>query len=73
MNNIAEGWESRHAAEKIQFFNFARRSCGEVRSMSYLLVDGKFIGESEQRALLERCVRSGQLISGLIRSTSNPA
>ncbi len=29
MNNIAEGWESTHIAEKKQFYNFARRSCGE--------------------------------------------
>ena len=28
MNNLAEGWESRHSAEKAQFYNVARRSCG---------------------------------------------
>jgi len=68
MNNIAEGWESRHPAEKVQFFNVARRSCGEVRSMSYVLLDNHFITEAEQRLLRERVVRSGQLVSGLIRS-----
>ncbi len=67
-NNIAEGWESRHPAEKVQFFNVARRSCGEVRSMSYVLLDNHFITEAEQRLLRERVVRSGQLVSGLIRS-----
>ncbi|MBS0662646.1 MAG: four helix bundle protein [Verrucomicrobia bacterium] len=68
MNNIAEGWESRHPAEKIQFFNVARRSCGEVRSMIYVLLDNHFITEAEQRQLRDRVVRSGQLVSGLIRS-----
>ncbi len=68
MNNIAEGWESRHPAEKVQFFNVARRSCGEVRSMTYVLLDNHFITEAEQRLLRERVVRSGQLVSGLIRS-----
>lgn len=71
MNNIAEGWESRHSAEKIQFFNVARRSCGEVRSMSYVLLDNLFIGEPEQRGLRDRCIRSGQLVSGLIRSAQS--
>jgi four helix bundle protein len=49
MNNIAEGWESLHVAEKRQFYNIARRSCGEVRSMSYMLLDNDFISEIEQK------------------------
>ncbi|MDI1247560.1 MAG: four helix bundle protein [Lacunisphaera sp.] len=68
MNNIAEGWESLHAAEKRQAYNIARRSCGEVRSMSYVLIDNHFITEAEQGELLTLCVQSGKLISGLIRS-----
>jgi len=71
MNNIAEGWESYHAAEKIQFYNIARRSCGEVRSMSYVLLDNHFVTEPEHNAPRERCVRSGQLISGLMRSMND--
>ena len=68
MNNISEGWESLHPAEKRQAYNIARRSCGEVRSMSYVLLDNKFISEADQAALLSQCVQSGKLISGLIRS-----
>jgi four helix bundle protein len=33
LNNVAEGWESIHPAEKRLAYNFARRSCGEVRSL----------------------------------------
>jgi len=68
MNNIAEGWESVHIAEKRQAYNVARRSCGEVRSMSYVLVDNKFIAAAEQDKLKAQCVRAGKLVSGLIRS-----
>jgi len=71
MNNIAEGWESLHVAEKIQFYNWARRSCGEVRSMSYVLLDNKFISPEEQQALLSFSIRAGKLVSGLIRSLAN--
>ena len=71
MNNISEGWESRHVAEKIQFCNFARRSCGEIRSMSFVMLDGGFINESEQRKLRDHCIRSGMLISGMIRSAES--
>lgn len=71
MNNVSEGWESFHVAEKLQFYNFARRSCGEVRSMTYVLLDNHFVSESEHRDLLNRCIRTGQLISGLIRSLND--
>lgn len=68
MNNVAEGWESLHVLEKRQAYNLARRSCGEVRSMSYVLLDNKFITQAEQTDLVAQCVQAGKLISGLIRS-----
>jgi len=71
MNNIAEGWESLHLAEKRQFYNWARRSCGEVPSKSYVLLDNSFITADEQQVLLKFCIRSGKLVSGLIRSLGN--
>lgn len=71
MNNIAEGWETLHAAEKRQLYNYARRSCGEVRSMSYVLLDNHLIAEPEHRSLMACCVQTGKLISGLMRSLSD--
>ena len=68
MNNVAEGWESLHVAEKRQAYNIARRSCGEVRSMSYVLSDNKFINAAEHEKLQSQCIQSGKLISGLVRS-----
>jgi len=70
MNNVAEGWESLHVAEKRQAYNIARRSCGEVRSMTYLLLDNQFITTVQHAELLSLCVHSGKLLSGLIRSLS---
>jgi four helix bundle protein len=71
MNNVAEGWESMHSLEKRQAYNYARRSCGEVRSMSYVLLDNQFVSATEHAQLAALCVRSGRLISGLIRSVNN--
>jgi four helix bundle protein len=68
MNNTAEGWESLHVAEKIQFYNVARRSCGEVRSMSYVLLDNEFVSATDQRDIYDRAVRCGKLVTGLLRS-----
>jgi four helix bundle protein len=71
MNNVAEGWESLHVAEKRQAYNIARRSCGEVRSMSYVMFDNKFINATEQQKFQIQCIQTGKLISGLIRSLDN--
>lgn len=68
VNNIAEGWESLHVAEKRQAYDIARRSCGEVRSMSYVLLDNNYISQSEREELGSLSVETGKLISGLIRS-----
>lgn len=68
MNNVAEGWESMHAGGKRQAYNIARRSCGEVRSMSYILLDNNFINADEHAEQITHCTQSGKLISGLIRS-----
>jgi four helix bundle protein len=62
MNNVAE---------KRQAYNIARRSCGEVRSMSYPLLDNKFINTAEQEKLQSQCIQTGKLISGLIRSLND--
>lgn len=71
MNNVAEGWESLHVAEKRQACNIARRSCGEVRSMTYVMLDNEVISPAEQAKLFQHCVQSGKLVSGLIRSLSD--
>ncbi len=71
MNNVAEGWESLNVGEKRQAYNYARRSGGEVRSMSYVLLDNKFVSQTEQENLLFLCIQTGKLITGLIRSLGN--
>jgi hypothetical protein len=39
MSNVAEGFERSHIQEKIQFYNVARGSVGEVRSLLYVISD----------------------------------
>ena len=69
MTNIAEGFELVHPAEKMQFYNVARASCGEVRSLSYVMLDAGYISKDEHQTLLELVAQTGRLVSGLIRST----
>src|ERR1039457_1227868 len=39
MSNVAEGFERFHIQEKLQFYNIARGSSAEVRSLLYVIED----------------------------------
>lgn len=68
MSNIAEGFERLHKAEKKQFYNIARSSCGELRSQLHLLKDIGFISLKTHSDLIDLSNLVGKLISGLLRS-----
>jgi four helix bundle protein len=69
MTNLAEGFERFHLSEKLQFDNVARASCGEVRSLSYIMADAGYLAADELNNLQALAIRTGKLISGLINST----
>ena len=69
MTNIAEGFERSHSAEKIQFYNIARASCGEVRSLAYVMGDASYLDAEQTARLQDLAISCGKLLSGLIRST----
>jgi four helix bundle protein len=71
MSNVAEGFERLHVGEKIQFYNISRASCGEVRSLSYILLDAGYVSIEEQSQIQDLAIRTGKLVTGLIRSTEN--
>ncbi|HOX59480.1 MAG TPA: four helix bundle protein [Candidatus Paceibacterota bacterium] len=73
MSNVAEGFQRAHGGEKFQAYNIARASCGEVRSLLYVIEDN--YPSSASAAQHTRCLvdETGSLISGLIASTRRRA
>jgi four helix bundle protein len=69
MSNIAEGFERVHLLEKCQFYNVARGSTAEVRSLLYVIEDNFPQSASGAATLRGEVVSAGKLISGLIQST----
>jgi four helix bundle protein len=69
MSNIAEGFERVHISEKAQFYNVARGSTAEVRSLLYVVEDNFPKSVPAIALLREQVVSIGKLLSGLIRST----
>jgi hypothetical protein len=64
-----EGFERTHLQEKIQFYNVARGSAGEVRSLLYVISDNFTDATAEAERLREDTNRVGKLVTGLLNST----
>ena len=75
MNNIAEGFERGSDKEFIRFLFIARGSVGEVRSLLYVALDQSYINKDEFKRISDLCIRSSQMIWGLIKylKTSKPS
>ncbi len=69
MSNIAEGFERKHLQEKLQFYNIARGSAAEVRSLLYVIGDNYPGLLTQTAAQHELVVAAGKLMTGLIHST----
>ncbi len=70
MTNIAEGFERTHLKGKIQFYNVARASGGEIRSLIYVVNDIYPALKEYCEHILTDLNNTGKLISGLIKSTA---
>lgn len=73
MNNVAEGFERTGKHEKLHFYNIARASTGEVRSLLYIVEDNFFYLADPAANVRNAAVGTGKLISGLITSTQKRA
>lgn len=54
---------------RIQFYNIARASCGEVRSLLYVIEDNYPAIETSPIGIRADAIQTGRLISGLLHST----
>ena len=67
MNNIAEGFERNSNKDFIIFLRYAKGSCGEVRSMSYLAEDFSYIATEKAEELRNNCRKISSGIASLQR------
>ena len=70
MSNIAEGFERLNLKEKGHFYNIARASNREVRSLLYVVADVYSAYAEPALKTQQSSIKIGKLISGLIRSTA---
>lgn len=58
MHNIAEGFDSESNAEFIGFLRYSKRSCTEVQSELYVVLDEKYISSKELKDVYEQARRT---------------
>jgi four helix bundle protein len=69
MTNVAEGFERATAPDKLHFYNMARASNGEVRSLLYVIEDNFPAQATLSQTIRHSTHDTGRLISGLMSST----
>jgi len=75
MNNIAEGFERTTDADKARFFDVAKGSAGEVRSMHYVAEDVGYMSGAVALQRRERAIKISKGIAALtarFRQESKP-
>ena len=66
MSNIAEGSERGTNKDYVRMLFIARGSAGEVRSLLYVALDQGYVDDDQFKECRDLCIRSCQLIWGLI-------
>ena len=67
-NNIAEGYERKTNQELKYFLYVAKGSCGEVRAMSYLAIELKYISQKDFERIISLSTEISKLLSGFIKT-----
>jgi four helix bundle protein len=67
MHNIAQGFDSGSDIEFVRFLRYAQRSCTEVQSGLYVVLDQKYITDQQFRALSEQAKKTHARIGGFIK------
>lgn len=70
MTNLAEGFDRVGEGEKLQFWNIARASAGEVKSLLYVLHDNQLAEDAAVQKLRAVAMEVSALTQGLINSFS---
>jgi four helix bundle protein len=71
MNNIAEGFCRFHKKEFIRFLDFSQASAGELKSMTYIMLDLNYINENESEDLQIRIESIRSKVNALIKYLNN--
>jgi four helix bundle protein len=71
MNNISEGFERQSNKEFVYFLKIAKGSCGEVRSILYVLINLDLISKVQFQHLHDQTISISKSLAGFITYLNN--
>lgn len=66
MSNISEGFETKSRKEFINFLNYSRRSCGELRCQLYVGLDDEYINDNEFEKIYQQTIKVGKMLTNFM-------
>ena len=72
-SNIAEGEERRSDKECINFLNYAKGSCGELKTQIYIGMDIAYIDQDVGKKWLDETDKISSMLGGLMRAKNRDA
>ncbi|ANO34973.1 four helix bundle protein [Vibrio breoganii] len=70
-SNIAEGYERRSNKELINFLSYAKGSCGELRSQTYIGIEIDYINRELGNAWIQEAEEISRMLSSLMAARSS--
>lgn len=70
-SNIAEGFERGSNRDFIRFLHYAKGSCGELRSQTYIGIKIGYLSKDSGESWLEESKQISSMIAGLIKTRSS--
>ena len=67
-SNIAEGFERQSLKESLQFFSYAKGSCGELRTQIYIGVDIGYVEKETGSLWIVETKEISSMIAGLMQT-----
>ena len=67
ISNIAEGFNAGSNAEFIRFLGYAQRSCSEIQSQLYIVLDQDYISEKQFKDIYDLASKTGSKIGAFIK------
>ncbi|TQE98552.1 MAG: four helix bundle protein [Spiribacter salinus] len=71
-SNIAEGYKRKGAKDRAKLLNYAKGSCGELRSQLYISIEAGFIPKEQGAEWIRETKELSKMLHGLTKTLGKP-
>lgn len=71
-SNVAEGYDRGSTAEYIQFLNYAKGSCAELRTQLYIGMKIGVVEKAQSSELIDEAAQITRMLQSMVNTLTNP-